>query len=184
MIFSIDRRALRDSIAEIKVNIDAVGETLDPGGRAEVVVSRRKKLPRERGQKVLHGMAIANILRDLGHDPFDLPPQVDERVSQFLAEEIDDAIARAFTTGRPQRGDVKRALIAAAMELVEAARDRINSGQLGTNAEKYKKKKIAFAARGIIRRVGAGLAPGYGRLTGRFVDGITWVWHSGYRGRG
>lgn len=186
MNVNINRQVLSEDIRKVIAELEAVGESLDPRGRAEVICSRREKLPWERrskrkgrtGKAVVSGWVIADQLAKHGTDPFALPPGKVTYVTEFLADEIGDAAERAFKSGRPEREAVKRALYAASEELAEMVREYITSGGLGANGAKWARRKERLVAAGYgLRKYGLRR----GIWTGRFLNGIRHRWRRGYR---
>lgn len=186
MNFEINTNALNGSINYVKSGLEAISKTIEPHGRAEVVTSRRVRLPFERANKrkgitgavVVGGHHIANFLRSKGRDPFKLPQNQLNEVVNAIEEEIVDAVSDAARTARPQTDRVRRVLIAGAEELARDARRNIELGGLGVNASKYIGSKARFVRRhGLIKH---GVPPPYGILSGRFVDGIRHRWRRGY----
>lgn len=189
MEFSVDSRTLDKDIANSVAALEAVFKTLDVGGRAEVVCSRRVKLPWERrskrkgrtGKQTPNGWVIANMLVKQGHDPFVFPSGQDIEVANIISEEIAESIVFAAKTKTPATSRVRNVLIAAAMELAEVARNRVESGKLGTNTGKWarRKERLVKAGYGLKRSVGR-----LGLWTGRFASGIRWRWRKGFRPTG
>jgi len=186
MNISINHHVLSDDIRKLIAELEAVGESLDPRGRAEVICSRREKLPWERkskrkgraGKRVVAGWIIADMFVRLGADPFALPPGKVNYVTEFLATEIGDAAERAYKSGRPERESVKRALYAASEELARLVREYIKDGGLGSNGDKWGRRKARLIAAGYgLRRYGFRR----GIWTGRFLNGIRHRWRRGYR---
>ncbi len=186
MNIGINKEVLSEDVRKLIAELEAVGESLDPHGRAEVVCSRREKLPWERrskrkgrsGKPVVAGWVIADMLAKQGTDPFKLPPGKVSYVTDFLAEEIGEAADRAYKSGRPERETVKRALFAASDELARLVREHITSGGLGENGMKWERRKARLIAAGYgLRRYGIKR----GIWTGRFLDGIRHRWRQGYR---
>lgn len=184
----LDLSQLDKDISQLERSLEAIGKTLAVHGRGEVIAGRRRKMAHERrnvrlgreGVRTLGGAHIANFLRAKGHDPFKYPTADWMAVQQGIDSEVAGAIAIAYHTKRPQTDRVRRAIIGAAMDLAELARDRITSGQLGENTKKSARRKAILANMGIAtRRYGS--PPPYGVLTGRFVESIRWRWRRGYR---
>ena len=184
MEFAVDVDKVRRQIGRIQGMVAAIEETLDPGGRAEVLTSQRKHMGHEK-QQPPHGKAIAGFLRWRGHDPFQLPPAESARIGQFVTSEINDAMDRVKRSGRPEKDAVRRALIAGAMEAKDLVVAQIAEGRLGTKKLGGGRRRAwqmsrlrALAAAGRLDATW-GIPPPYGVWTGRFVRGIRWRWRRG-----
>lgn len=192
MQVGIDTHVLGRSLRDLDQRFEVLIESVDPHGRAEVVTSKRTKMPHERANrrqgrratKAPAGHHIANFLRAKGRDPFDLLDEDWNEVEEFLTGEMETIFVRAFRTRRPQRQAIKQVLIAAATHLAEAAQEHIRSGGLGRNTRGQIRKKLRYVAKGWTMRGQGGRVPPYGILTGRFVAGIRCRWRQGYRPRG
>ena len=165
--FSVDWRVFSSDLDLVSGRLQAIRDTVAATGTGEVVVSARKKLPGEKA-KAIHGMMVANLLRKIGHDPFDYPADVAAEVEEFISTEIEELVQIAYRTGRPQRSAAQRVFMAAATELAKAATNRVETGGLGETVGDYGRYKA--------RRRKAGTLPPeskyVGIKTGRFVAGI------------
>lgn len=199
----VDTTEFRRDIAAVNRGVAAVRETLTNTGEGQVLVSKRT--PRRPGDpkgRVLHGRAIANIMRDRGHDPFAFPQVVEDKAQTLVARHTQRAVDRAYVTALPQTRRIKGAVRLAAFELARWSRRNIISGGLG---RKQLRESSAVDRSGGRRSLNSrrsatvwrwrrnvssgkwtakyGFPPPYGVASGRFLGGIRHVWKLGRRAR-
>lgn len=175
----VDWRRLSGDLLQQRQQFEAVAATVRDGGVGEVVVSARKKIPEEKGKKVLHGRDIANLLRRIGHDPFAYPDSVSREAQRFIAEQTNAAVMKAWENVRSYSDQVKAVLYAQAEELATWAAENIAAGGLGKSVGRYGKRKAILAnqgRRGVTKKYGS--PPPVGVYTGRFLDGIRSRWRA------
>lgn len=186
---TVDTSTFNSGIRATTRGLAAMQATLSQTGEGEVLTSRRRKLPGEKG-RAMHGRGVANILRTLGHDPFGYPQSVEQQVGDFVARETDTALEQAWRMGVHRREVIKRALERGADDLATWAADNIKRGGLGQKKIKARGNTRAMII-GRMRRLVSngvwtdkyGFPPPYGVRSGQFVDGIRSTWKLGARGR-
>lgn len=165
---TVDAKMLRRTTSEAIRRLRVVRATVGRAGAGEVLVSRRTKIPGEKG-RALHGKAIANMLADRGHDPFAYPQTVLDRSAATVAQGTAQAIQAAWVTGRPQHEALKTLFLGVATTQARWARTHLLSGGLGAVTEKTAIAKRRAAARG---RAAAAYINTFGVRSKRFVQGI------------
>lgn len=191
MKIKVDKQLMRRDIRKVNKRFQAVSDTLQNTGTGEVLTSKRKKMPHERAsrkkgrksQRVLHGRAIANILREQGRDPFVIHSQDEAQVYAIVDRGVLDAIDKAKKTSESQRDLVIEAITDGAEKMAEVAILRIEQGRLRPNRDGWKKRKSALMKPGIATSE-YGTPPRPGVFTGRFIRGIRHRWRQGRLRRG
>ncbi len=170
-----------DDLQRLLSPVAAMQETVLNAGRGEVVTSIRKKMPGEK-RKAPHGAAIASFLKVRGHDAFDFPPDIVDKVLARVMSAADKALGYAAKTGRAQPAGIQEALREAAEDLAEWARENIEKGGLGENTGRYAKRKKSLTYAGVYDSSHGHPGP-RGWATGRFARGIRGIWKLGHKYR-
>lgn len=180
MKFEIDVSQFRRSIRDNNKRFRAVSRTLDKSGEGEVIVSRRKKGPREKatGGRALHGRAIANMLAQQGRDVFAYDSKDENEAIDYMRNGIEELVERASKTSRPQHHRLKKVVLHAAEILVDAAQGYIKHRKLKRNADSTIKVKRWMVKQGLIPST-FGDPPPAGYASGQFYDGIRARWRQG-----
>lgn len=177
MKLKLDAAMLRTTTQDAARRLRAVRQTVEKAGGGEVLVSKRTKIPGERG-RAMHGRAIANMLADRGHDVFGYPRRVEDAAAERVAQGTALIIQRAWATGQQQQRTIRDLFTGAAGELASWARANLLAGGLGTVARSTSIAKQRLVGRG---RALAAYVHTYGVRSRRFADGVRHRWRGGRR---
>jgi len=185
MKLTLDAGMLNRTTQDAVRRLRAVRSTVEKAGGGEVLVSKRTKLPGEKG-RALHGRGIANLLADRGRDVFAYPARETDAVSADVAQGTAAAIQRAWATGAHQQPVLRALFTKGAEDLAAWAKRNLLAGGLGGVAEKTKIAKQRLVRRG---RALAAFVNVFGVRSGRFAGaggnpGIRARWRGGRRAAG
>lgn len=155
--------------------LSSISITLLKSGRGEVVTSPRHPIKGDTG-RVLHGRAIANILRTKGGDVFALPSERATAIGARLSRGVSHIFDLAMRSGRPQEAHMRRLLRDCVAEYGTAVLDQIGRDAVRANATKYGARKRELAGRAGVYWVNNvfGNQPTWGVKSGRFAEGVKW----------